>query len=122
MNVINRIFHEHENLFQFDNKFNLLFKYLYLFILEQDVIEAIALYDYKGRSDKEISFRKGQILSIKGQLSLDWWQGSLSTRHSPSTNTNSPTSLIQSPLRSKIGYIPDKYIALRYKQQQQQQK
>lgn len=58
--------------------------------------EAIALYDYKGRSEKELSFRKGDWLSIRGQLSADWWQGSLAS------NTTQPDR-----------YIPDKYIALR---------
>jgi hypothetical protein len=61
--------------------------------------EAVALYDYKGRSEKEISFKKGTLLAIKGQLSADWWQGSLLTN---STNDT-----------PKLGYIPDKYIALR---------
>ena len=62
--------------------------------------EAIALYDYKGRSEKEISFKKGTILAIKGQLSADWWQGCLlSSQNSSET--------------PKLGYIPDKYIALR---------
>lgn len=58
--------------------------------------EAIALYDYKGRSEKELSFKKGDWLLIKGQLSADWWQGSLAN--------NQP---------SQAKYIPDKYIALR---------
>lgn len=58
--------------------------------------EAIALYDYRGRSEKELSFKKGDWLLIKGQLSADWWQGSLAN--------NQP---------SQAKYIPDKYIALR---------
>ena len=58
--------------------------------------EAIALYDYKGRSDKELSFKKGDWLLIKGQLSADWWQGSLANGQSNAAK-----------------YIPDKYIALR---------
>ncbi|CAF0854141.1 unnamed protein product, partial [Brachionus calyciflorus] len=67
--------------------------------------EAIALYDYKGRSDKEISFKKGSLLAIRGQLSADWWQGSLlSPGSNGSINSSTPT---------RIGYIPDKYIALR---------
>jgi SLIT-ROBO Rho GTPase activating protein len=63
--------------------------------------EAIALYDYKGRSDKEISFRKGDKLAILGQLSTDWWQGYAIQCGNQSS--------------SRIGYIPDKYIALKSK-------
>lgn len=61
--------------------------------------EAIALYDYRGRSDKELSFKKGDWLSIKGQLSADWWQGSLANQPKDAYNPDK--------------YIPDKYIALR---------
>ena len=70
------------------------------------VAEAVALYDYKGRSEKELSFKKGAQLAIRGQLSTDWWQGSLiQQQQQQSTSTNS------TPL--KVGYIPDKYIAFR---------
>lgn len=68
---------------------------------EMYVTEAIALYDYRGRSDKELSFKKGTQLAIRGQLSTDWWQGSLML----------PNSNMSTPL--KVGYIPDKYIAFR---------
>ncbi len=63
--------------------------------------EAIALYDYKGRTEKELSFKKGDWLAIRGQLSADWWQGSLIGKD--------PNGLGS----SKLGYVPDKYIALR---------
>lgn len=69
--------------------------------LELYVTEAIALYDYKGRSEKELSFKKGTLLAIRGQLSTDWWQGSLLMANN---GNNTPI---------KIGYIPDKYIAFR---------
>lgn len=70
------------------------------------VAEAVALYDYKGRSEKELSFKKGAQLAIRGQLSTDWWQGSLIIQPgNNSSNTNT------TPL--KVGYIPDKYIAFR---------
>lgn len=59
----------------------------------------MALYDYKGRTEKELSFKKGTQLAIRGQLSTDWWQGSVLA-------TSGSTPL-------KIGYIPDKYIAFR---------
>ncbi|RNA43576.1 SLIT-ROBO Rho GTPase-activating 1-like isoform X3 [Brachionus plicatilis] len=66
---------------------------------------SVALYDYNGRSEKELTFKKGSILAIRGQLSADWWQGSLLSPSSSATiNSSTPT---------RIGYIPDKYIALR---------
>lgn len=70
------------------------------------VAEAVALYDYKGRSDKELSFKKGTQLAIRGQLSADWWQGSLIASSNNNNNTTNATPL-------KVGYIPDKYIAFR---------
>lgn len=79
---------------------NLSFNEFICYFKDTYVTEAVALYDYKGRSDKELSFKKGSILAIRGQLSTDWWHGSLVNSGS---NTATP----------KLGYIPDKYIALR---------
>ena len=79
-----------------------------LMFAETFMTEAVALYDYKGRSDKELSFKKGAILDIRGQLSADWWHGSISASSaSPLTTTTTTTTT------TKLGYIPDKYIALR---------
>jgi SLIT-ROBO Rho GTPase activating protein len=72
-----------------------------LFSQDTYVTEAIALYDYIGRSEKELSFKKGSILAIRGQLSTDWWQGSLV-----------PSGANSSNFTPRVGYIPDKYIAL----------
>ena len=86
---------------------NSLFDYILSFFkLEIDSTEAIALYDYKGRSDKEITFKKGDKLKIKGQLSADWWLGAIEF----ASNTNGNQNILL-----KYGYIPDKYIALRNK-------
>ena len=74
---------------------------IYLFLIETDTTEGIALYDYKGRTEKEITFKKGDRLTIKGQLSADWWLGA----HVLTSNNS----------QFKYGYIPDKYIALRNK-------
>lgn len=51
--------------------------------------EAIAEYDYQGRSDKELSFRKGDVLMLFNRVSCDWWNGEL---------------------MGQRGLIPDKYI------------
>lgn len=49
-----------------------------------------------------MSFKKGNWLAIRGQLSADWWQGSL-------LNQSKDTAGQQRVNK----YIPDKYIALR---------
>ena len=86
------------------NSFNLISSFIFCWFLfsETNSIEAIALYDYNGRSEKEITFKKGDRLSIKWQLSADWWLGALTA---PSTSNVAHDS--------KYGYIPDKYIALK---------
>lgn len=62
-------------------------------------IQATGLYDYNGRSDKELSFKKGDRLIIKSQLSIDWWLGALDK---PGENV-------------KFFLVPDKYIELNQK-------
>ncbi len=62
------------------------------------------MYDYRGRTERELSFKKGTQLAIRGQLSTDWWQGSVLVTTNGGGGGNTPL---------KIGYIPDKYIAFR---------
>jgi len=49
--------------------------------------EAIAKYDYSGRSDRELSFSKGDILYLYRQVSEDWWEGSFKGREGLIPNT-----------------------------------
>ncbi|CAF1354706.1 unnamed protein product, partial [Didymodactylos carnosus] len=57
---------------------------------ETEVIEALAQFDYCGRTDKELSFKKNDIIYIYGRISNEWWHGHL--------------------LNGQMGYVPDKYI------------
>ncbi|XP_067937125.1 SLIT-ROBO Rho GTPase-activating protein 1-like isoform X2 [Watersipora subatra] len=42
---------------------------------ESEIIEAVAAYDYDGRSLRELSFKKGDTLLLYNQKSADWWEG-----------------------------------------------
>lgn len=50
--------------------------FLCLFVfLEVEQIEAIAKFDYVGRSPRELSFKKGASLLLYHRASEDWWEG-----------------------------------------------
>ncbi|UYV74218.1 SRGAP1 [Cordylochernes scorpioides] len=59
---------------------------------EAEGLEAVAQYDFSARSDRELSFRRGDTLQLHSQVSGDWWRGSLAGRD---------------------GLVPDKYILLK---------
>lgn len=42
---------------------------------ELEQIEAIAKFDYVGRSPRELSFKKGASLLLYLRASEDWWEG-----------------------------------------------
>ncbi|KAM7006862.1 SLIT-ROBO Rho GTPase-activating protein 2 isoform 5-T5 [Tautogolabrus adspersus] len=42
---------------------------------ESDPIEAIARFDYTGRTPRELSFKKGASLLVYQRASDDWWEG-----------------------------------------------
>lgn len=42
---------------------------------ESEPIEAIAKFDYVGRSARELSFKKGASLLLYQRASDDWWEG-----------------------------------------------
>uniref|UniRef100_A0A3P8Z906 SLIT-ROBO Rho GTPase-activating protein 2 n=1 Tax=Esox lucius TaxID=8010 RepID=A0A3P8Z906_ESOLU len=46
-----------------------------LIVSESDPIEAIARFDYSGRTNRELSFKKGASLLVFRRASDDWWQG-----------------------------------------------
>lgn len=46
-----------------------------LCFLEVEQIEAIAKFDYVGRSPRELSFKKGASLLLYHRASEDWWEG-----------------------------------------------
>lgn len=63
-------------------------------ISESDTMEATAQFDFNARSGRELSLRKGDLVTLRKQVSNDWWQGTV---------------------RGKDGLIPDKYISLKIK-------
>ncbi|ESO06543.1 hypothetical protein HELRODRAFT_160724 [Helobdella robusta] len=58
---------------------------------ELDVTEALALFDFHGRTDRELSFKKGDTLIVYEKVSPDWWEGAVG---------------------DKEGLLPDKYISV----------
>lgn len=46
-----------------------------LIFSEVEQIEAIAKFDYVGRSPRELSFKKGASLLLYHRASEDWWEG-----------------------------------------------
>ena len=64
------------------------------FFAEPDTLEAQALYDFSARSTREVNFHKGDTIVLFKQVSNDWWKGSV---------------------RGQEGLIPDKYIMLKMK-------
>lgn len=42
---------------------------------EVEQIEAIAKFDYVGRTPRELSFKKGASLLLYHRASEDWWEG-----------------------------------------------
>uniref|UniRef100_A0A034W6C0 SLIT-ROBO Rho GTPase-activating protein 1 n=2 Tax=Bactrocera dorsalis TaxID=27457 RepID=A0A034W6C0_BACDO len=61
---------------------------------ESETLEATVQFDFKARSNRELSIRKGDIVILRKQVSNDWWHGALNGAE---------------------GLIPDKYISLRIK-------
>lgn len=60
---------------------------------DSEIYEAISLYDFDGRTDRELSFKKGQSLLLYSKVSQDWWEG---------------------VCEGKEGLIPDKYIHIKH--------
>ena len=56
-----------------------------------DAMEAVALFDYTGRNNEELSFKKNELLSISKKLTPEWWLGQAVDGH-------------------QSGFIPDGYI------------
>lgn len=44
-------------------------------------MEAVARFDYVGRSCRELSFKKGASLQLYQRASHDWWEGRLNGNH-----------------------------------------
>uniref|UniRef100_A0A1A8ET78 SLIT-ROBO Rho GTPase activating protein 2b n=1 Tax=Nothobranchius korthausae TaxID=1143690 RepID=A0A1A8ET78_9TELE len=48
---------------------------------EGEGVEAVARFDYVGRSGRELSFKKGVVLQLFQRASHDWWEGRLNGTH-----------------------------------------
>lgn len=46
-----------------------------LAVSEADPVEAVARFDYCGRTSRELSFKKGASLLLYQRASDDWWEG-----------------------------------------------
>ncbi|XP_011145271.1 SLIT-ROBO Rho GTPase-activating protein 1 isoform X1 [Harpegnathos saltator] len=66
---------------------------------ESENLEATAQFDFNARSERELSFKKGDTLTLFTQVSNDWWRGALAGRE---------------------GLIPDKYIMLKIKDEERE--
>nr|XP_011416165.2 SLIT-ROBO Rho GTPase-activating protein 1 isoform X6 [Crassostrea gigas] len=61
--------------------------------LDAQIFEAVALYDFEGRTGRELSFKKHDTLLVYHRVSQDWWEGLYQGRE---------------------GLIPDRYICLKH--------
>lgn len=48
---------------------------------EGEAVEAVARFDYVGRSGRELSFKKGASLQLYQRASHDWWEGRHNGNH-----------------------------------------
>ena len=60
-------------------------------LTETESREAMAQFDFEGRTRRELTFKKGDIITLIHRKSVDWWEGSLS---------------------GKTGLVPDKYLKI----------
>lgn len=63
--------------------------------LDSEIKDAQALYDFHGRTDRELSFKKGDTIILFEKMSKDWWEGAVGDQE---------------------GLIPDKYITVSHRQ------
>ncbi|XP_060578641.1 SLIT-ROBO Rho GTPase-activating protein 1-like [Ruditapes philippinarum] len=60
---------------------------------DTEVYEATALYDFRGRTERELSFKKGDNLVLYTKASTEWWEGAFA---------------------GKEGLIPTNYVAIKH--------
>lgn len=66
----------------------------FYFIPDSESMEATAQFDFVARSDRELTLKKGDVVTLYSQVSNDWWRGAVN---------------------GVEGLIPDKYISLKMK-------
>lgn len=65
----------------------------FCYSIDTEVYEATALYDFKGRTDRELSFKKGDTLVLYTKASTEWWEGAFAGNE---------------------GLIPSNYVAIKH--------
>ena len=60
---------------------------------DTEVYEATALYDFRGRTERELSFKKGDNLLLYTKASAEWWEGAFA---------------------GKEGLVPSNYVAIKH--------
>ena len=75
---------------------------------ENWIIEAYARYDFSARSDRELSFRKGDLLLLINRLSSDWWLG----QHPADIIDDQGDGIYTANLRGKPLLVPHDYIRI----------
>lgn len=65
----------------FGSYLHLLLFSLSVSLAEGEAVEAVARFDYVGRSGRELSFKKGASLQLFQRASHDWWEGRHNGNH-----------------------------------------
>uniref|UniRef100_A0A669AWH5 SLIT-ROBO Rho GTPase activating protein 1b n=1 Tax=Oreochromis niloticus TaxID=8128 RepID=A0A669AWH5_ORENI len=91
--VIKTVILHHDNIFpdtkELPGPVSMSGSYLHLLLLfslsvslaEGEAVEAVARFDYVGRSGRELSFKKGASLQLFQRASHDWWEGRHNGNH-----------------------------------------
>lgn len=73
------------------------------------VCQVIAMYDYTAANQDELSFAKGQLISILDKTNPDWWKGEvggvtglLPTNYVKMTTESDPSQQCESKLSSVV--------------------
>lgn len=66
----------------------------YFYYSDSENIEATAQFDFIARSNRELSLKRGDTVTLYSQVSNDWWRGAVNGQE---------------------GLVPDKYISLKIK-------
>uniref|UniRef100_A0A673M733 Rho GTPase-activating protein 4-like n=1 Tax=Sinocyclocheilus rhinocerous TaxID=307959 RepID=A0A673M733_9TELE len=78
--------------------------------------EGVALFDYKGRSSAELSFKHGDCLILHSKASSDWWRGELNGTKGliPNKYINDPLPMEEAERNSQQQWIRSGHLNLIY--------
>ena len=72
---------------------SVIYTFSFVYFTDTEVYEAVALYDFKGRTERELSFKKGDNLLLYTKASAEWWEGAFA---------------------GKEGLVPSNYVAIKH--------